>query len=134
MKVLFNNLELIHWYNKCKILGDQYVMLMFKSSIKIITFTYFICHIHHKLTVTFVTTFNAVIFLSSVVIEKYYISTILISINRVFFQCIHFQSKVLLVKIIAKLISFFRNQNAFFQYLQVLAKITMYRLILVKYC
>ena len=47
-------------------------MLVFKFPIMIFIFTYFICHVHHKLSVTYVTTLDAIIFLSSVVIEKYY--------------------------------------------------------------
>ena len=57
----------------------------------IFTFTYFICHVRHKLSVTYVTTLHAVIFF---VLCSYWkiLSTVLISTNRVFFQCMHFQS------------------------------------------
>ena len=53
-------------------------------------FTYSVCHICLKLTVMFVTTFDAVIFFCP---HSYWkkLSTTLNSINRVFFQYIHFQ-------------------------------------------
>ena len=34
-------------------------MLVFKFPIMVFIFIYFICHIHHKLTVTYVTTLDA---------------------------------------------------------------------------
>ena len=59
--------------------------------IMIFMFTYFICHMHHKLSVTYVLTLDAEIFF---VLSNYWkiLSTILISINRVLFQYMHFQS------------------------------------------
>ena len=77
-------------YKKCKILSDQCLMLVFKFPIIIFIFTYSICHIRHKLTVTYFIKLDAVIFLSCVVIQKK-LSSILTSFNRVFLQCIHFQ-------------------------------------------
>ena len=65
-------------------------MLVFKFPIMISIFTYFICHVRHKLNVMYVTTLDAIIFLVLCSYRKK-LSTI-ISINRVFFQCNHFQS------------------------------------------
>ena len=86
MEVL-SNLEQIHWYKKCKILSDQCLMLVFKFPIMIFIFTYFICHVHHKLNVTYVTKLDAIIFS---VLCSYWkkLSTTQISINTVYFQCI----------------------------------------------
>ena len=45
-----------------KFLSDQYLMLVFMFPIIIFVFIYFICHVHLKLTVTYVTTLDAPIF------------------------------------------------------------------------
>ena len=84
-------LEQIQRYNKCKILSDQCLTLVFKFSITRFIFTYFIFQVRHKLNVTYVTKRVVMIFFA---ICSYWkkLSTILISNNRVFFQCIHFKS------------------------------------------
>ena len=65
-------------------------MLVFNFPIIIFIFTYFICHVRHKLNVMYVIKLDAIIFF---LLCSYWkkLSTVLISINRVFFQCIHFK-------------------------------------------
>ena len=48
-------------------------MLVFQFAVMIFIFSYFICHIYHKLTVMHVTTLDAVIFfIEKLKNEKYY--------------------------------------------------------------
>ena len=84
-------LELIHWYNKCKILSYQYLMLVFKFPMMF--FIFYLFHLSHASQI------NCHVCLKTqccnvFVLCSYWLklSTTLISINRVFFQCIHFQS------------------------------------------
>ena len=67
-------------------------MLVFKSyPIMICIFTYSICHILHKLTVTYIITLDGVILFALCGCWRK-LSVILLSINRVSFQYIHFQT------------------------------------------
>ena len=113
MEILSNILQQIHWYNKCKILSDQCLMLACKFPVMIFIFTYFICHVCHKLNVTCITKLDAIIIFALFSYWKK-LSIVPISISRVFLQCIHFKfkfQKVLSEKILFTL-TFFKKVHS----------------------